>query len=161
MSEIQSRRFVGLLDLECNPSELAVSAGEDVRSICEMSLGVAPKVIVEGHQTSFPYFSTHIHYILCELLKNSATATVKHHGMNKSEKDLPPITVTIANGQEDVTIRVSGHGGGIPRSSIKKVFKYSYTTADSASPLAGYGTHLVDAEPSRLSDGCLTAVLVI
>lgn len=158
MTEIQSDRFVGLLDTQCNPAELCEMgmfnsknlfssslkmiflAAEDVRSMCEMSLGVAPKVIIDGHKNlTFPYFPTHVHYILTELIKNSARATVEFHGQNKSESELPPIVVTIANGKEDVTIRVSGRGGGIPRSWMKRIWKYSWTSSSEPTALAGYG----------------------
>lgn len=112
-----------------------------MREICEMALGVAPKVELQGHlDVTFPYFPTHVHYILSEVIKNSARATVEHHGANKSESELPPIVVTIAKGKEDVTIRVSGRGGGIPRSKMKNIWRYSYTSAEEPSGLAGYGT---------------------
>jgi pyruvate dehydrogenase kinase 2/3/4 len=105
-----------------------------------MTLGVAPRVILDGHKDlTFPYFPTHIHYIMTEVIKNAARATVEFHGANKSENELPPIRVTVASGREDVTLRVSGQGGGIPRSKIKNIWKYSYTTAAEPTGLAGYG----------------------
>lgn len=94
-------------------------------------------------------------YILLELLKNSMRATVDHHGV---DADFPPIRVIIADGDdnEDVVIKVSDEGGGIPRSNMKKIWSYLFTTADPAiqegmvsvnptddhaidSPLAGLG----------------------
>lgn len=82
-------------------------------------------------------------------------ATVDHHGV---DADFPPIRVIIADGDdnEDVVIKVSDEGGGIPRSNMKKIWSYLFTTADPAiqegmvsvnptddhaidSPLAGLG----------------------
>jgi pyruvate dehydrogenase kinase 2/3/4 len=70
-----------------------------------------------------------IDYILLELLKNSMRATVDWHGI---DGDFPPIRVVIADGDdnEDVIIKVSDEGGGIPRSNIKKIWSYLFTTAD-------------------------------
>ena len=96
-----------------------------------------------------------IDYIMLELLKNSMRATVDWHGI---DSDYPPIKVVIADGKdnEDVVIKVSDEGGGIPRSNMKKIWSYLFTTADPAiqegmvafnenvdhsvdSPLAGLG----------------------
>jgi hypothetical protein len=46
--------------------------------------------------------------------------------------DLPPVTVTIADSpsNEDVIIKVSDEGGGIPRSQMDSVWSYLYTTAN-------------------------------
>lgn len=68
-------------------------------------------------------------YIMLELLKNSMRATVEWHGV---DADFPPIKVIIADGDdnEDVVIKVSDEGGGIPRSNIKKIWSYLFTTAD-------------------------------
>ena len=63
----------------------------------------------------------------------------------------PPIRVVIAEGAEDVTIKISDEGGGIRRSGLQRIWTYLYTTANSpllemdadtgAGPavLAGYG----------------------
>jgi signal transduction histidine kinase len=71
--------------------------------------------------------------------------------------EFPPIKVIIADGNdnEDVVIKVSDEGGGIPRSNMKKIWSYLFTTADPSiqedmvgenqgdhstdSPLAGLG----------------------
>ena len=47
----------------------------------------------------------------------------------------PPIRVVIAEGAEDVTIKISDEGGGIRRSGLQRIWTYLYTTADS--PAAG------------------------
>lgn len=72
---------------------------------------------------TFPYVPTHLHYIMLELLKNSMRATVEYHGV---DADYPPIKVVIADGKdnEDVIIKVSDEGGGIPRSNMKRIWSY-------------------------------------
>ena len=79
-------------------------------------------------------------------------AVVEFHGV---DNDMPPIKIIIADGEdnEDVSIKISDEGGGIPRSSIPRIWSYLYTTADANaferleapndcggdSPLAGLG----------------------
>lgn len=58
-------------------------------------------------------------------------ATVEWHSSMDND-DYPPIKVVIADGNdnEDVVIKVSDEGGGIPRSNMKKIWSYLFTTAD-------------------------------
>ena len=53
-------------------------------------------------------------------------ATVEYHGI---DADYPPIKVVIADGSdnEDVIIKVSDEGGGIPRSNMKRIWSYVST----------------------------------
>jgi pyruvate dehydrogenase kinase 2/3/4 len=66
--------------------------------------------------------------------------------------NLSVIRVVIAEGNEDVTIKISDEGGGIPRSGISRIWTYLYTTAkppqlsgdasyhsDFQAPMAGLG----------------------
>lgn len=53
-------------------------------------------------------------------------ATVEKH---ETKDEIPPITVDIVKGNEDLTIRISDLGGGIPRSTIYDLFAYHYSTA--------------------------------
>ncbi|RWV87622.1 hypothetical protein GW17_00050366 [Ensete ventricosum] len=46
-----------------------------------------------------------------------------------SEKDVPPVRIIVADGIEDVTIKISDEGGGIARSGLPKIFTYLYSTA--------------------------------
>ena len=62
----------------------------------------------------------------------------------------PAIRLIIAEGAEDITVRISDEGGGIARNGLTRIFSYLYTTARSPLPdidpddpspavLAGYG----------------------
>ncbi|KAG6467891.1 hypothetical protein ZIOFF_072455 [Zingiber officinale] len=46
-----------------------------------------------------------------------------------SDKNAPPVRIIVADGIEDVTIKISDEGGGIPRSGLPKIFTYLYSTA--------------------------------
>lgn len=148
--------YIGLICLKTSPYEVVKRAIDDAAFMCTRKYGDAPEVIITGRlDLTFPYVPTHLHYIMLELLKNSMRATVDWHGV---DADYPTIKVVIADGNEneDVVIKVSDEGGGIPRSNMKKIWSYLFTTADPAiqegmvafnenvdhsidSPLAGLG----------------------
>ncbi|KAJ2423728.1 [Pyruvate dehydrogenase (acetyl-transferring)] kinase isozyme 2, partial [Coemansia sp. RSA 2524] len=98
---------------------------------------------------AFMYVPSHLHHMVFELLKNSLRAVIELYG-DEAEK-YPPIKVVVAEGNEDITIKVSDEGGGIPRSAMEQVWTYMYTTAqtpmldpefnqsDFKAPLAGFG----------------------
>lgn len=57
---------------------------------------------------------------------------------------VPPVKVTIVKSKEDISVKISDIGGGIPRSQSDQLFKYMYSTAPQPSksdmhtvPLAG------------------------
>ncbi|KAF8914666.1 branched-chain alpha-ketoacid dehydrogenase [Mucidula mucida] len=88
-----------------------------------------PEVIADGHlDTKFPYIREHLEYIVFEILKNSMDATCRHHA---SSTRLPEIAITIAEGVNDVGIRVSDQGGGLsledhPVNSSGDLFSFSH-----------------------------------
>jgi len=148
--------YIGIIWSETSPYEIVKRAIDDASFMCNRKYGDSPEVIINGRlDLTFPYVPTHLHYIILELLKNSMRATVDWHGI---DAEYPPIKVVIADGKEneDVVIKVTDEGGGIPRSNMKKIWSYLFTTADPAiqegmvafnenddhsieSPLAGLG----------------------
>ena len=94
--------MVGLIALKASPLEIAQQAIQDAAYICSRTHGDAPEVTIHGRtDLSFPYVSSHISYILLELLKNSMRATVEHHGVDK----MPPIRIIIADGEDNEDVR--------------------------------------------------------
>lgn len=103
------------------------------------------------------YLLTSLDYILLELIKNSMRATVEWHGI---DAEYPEIKVIIADGadNEDVVIKVSDEGGGIPRSNMKKIWSYLFTTADPSIQEGMVGSsqdvdHSIDAPLAGLGYG--------
>ncbi|CAL5349574.1 unnamed protein product [Camellia sinensis] len=120
MSRIGIRMLIG--------QHVARTASEDARAICLREYGSAPDVNIYGDpKFTFPYVPTHLHLMVFELVKNSLRA-VQERFMD-SDKATPPIRIIVADGIEDVTIKVSDEGGGIPRSGLPKIFTYLYSTA--------------------------------
>ncbi|CAI5710877.1 unnamed protein product [Peronospora destructor] len=101
------------------------------RSVIKGQYGDAPEVELHGHTDfSMPFVPSHLHHMLLEVIKNSMRAVVECHGV---DNNMPPIKIVIADGEdnEDVSIKVSDEGEGIPRSSVSRIWSYFYTTADS------------------------------
>ena len=145
--------YVGIICTKTNVRELAQEAIDNARFVCEDHYGLfdAPKVqLVCKPDLHFMYVPGHLSHMLFETLKNSLRAVVETHGQDKQE--FPVTKVIITEGKEDITIKISDEGGGIPRSTIPLVWTYMYTTvettpnldpdfnkSDFKAPMAGFG----------------------
>ncbi|KAF1997879.1 pyruvate dehydrogenase kinase-like protein [Amniculicola lignicola CBS 123094] len=145
--------YVGIICTKTNVHELAEEAIENARFVCEDHYGLfdAPKVqLICNPNISFMYVPGHLSHMLFETLKNSLRAVVETHGQDR--EDFPVTKVIVAEGKEDITIKISDEGGGIPRSAIPLVWTYMYTTVDQTpsldpdfnksdfkAPMAGFG----------------------
>lgn len=144
---------VGIICTKTNVKELAEEAISNARFTCESFYGLysAPQVqLVCKDDLNFMYVPGHLSHMLFETLKNSLRAVVETHGQDSD--DFPPVKLIVAEGKEDITIKISDEGGGIPRSAIPLVWTYMYTTVDKTpdidpdfdktdfqAPLAGFG----------------------
>ena len=148
---------VGLVCTTTSPYQAIKEASDHARFMCERQFGDAPYVDIKGRtDLTFSYVPSHLYYMLFEVLKNSMRASVEHHtSKDNPYPDLPDVSVIISDSvdNEDVVIKVSDEGGGFPRSHVKRIFSYLYTTARGGSltnsaelkdfgvegPLAGLG----------------------
>ncbi|KAL2160863.1 hypothetical protein VTH06DRAFT_1060 [Thermothelomyces fergusii] len=123
--------YVGIICTKTYVRDLAQEAIENARFVCEDHYGLfeAPKIqLVCDPNLNFMYVPGHLSHMLFETLKNSLRAVVETHGQDKQE--FPVTKVIVAEGKEDITIKISDEGGGIPRSAIPLVWTYMYTTVD-------------------------------
>ncbi|KAI9312254.1 mitochondrial pyruvate dehydrogenase [Dichotomocladium elegans] len=147
------KNYVGIICTKTNIREIAQDAIANARFICEEYYGLfkAPQVqMFCPGEIEFMYVPSHLNHMLFELLKNSLRAVVERFGVDY-EDEYPAIKLVIAHGKEDITIKISDEGGGIPRSGIPLVWTYMYTTAepqelepeysrsDFRAPMAGFG----------------------
>jgi len=129
--------YLGIICKRTSPHQIVLHAAEDASWMCQRHFGEAPEVVVSGNvDLTFPYIPTHLHYILLELLKNAMRATMEKHFVSDDDEytgidDVPPINVVIADSleNEDVVIKISDEGGGIPRSNMRHIWSYLFTTA--------------------------------
>ncbi|CAN5317152.1 hypothetical protein BH09SUM1_BH09SUM1_21650 [soil metagenome] len=124
--------WFGIICAQTSPAEVVENAAGLATDLCRRTLGEPPAVrIVQQGNLRFKYIPSHLHLMLFELLKNSFRAVVERsHHVSSTGGPLAPVQVVIAGGGEDVTIKISDEGGGIPRSSMEQVWTYAYTTVD-------------------------------
>jgi len=136
-----------------NVHDIVQEAIENARFVCEEHYAMfkgPPVQLICPQNLIFPYVPGHLSHIVFELLKNSLRAVVERFGVD-NEDSFPPIKVVVVEGKEDITIKISDEGGGIPRSAIPLIWTYMYTTmegqridqdfqaSDFKAPMAGFG----------------------
>ena len=122
--------YIGMICPTTSPHDCVRQATADASMMCRRTYGRCPPVQVSGRlDLSFSFIPSYLHYILLELLKNALRATMDRHLHSDT---VPPVEVVIADGMdnEDVVIKISDEGGGIPRSQVDKIWSYLFTTAD-------------------------------
>ncbi|KAJ7580981.1 mitochondrial pyruvate dehydrogenase [Mycena floridula] len=145
--------YVGIICTNANVHDILQEAIENARFVCEEHYAMfkgPPVQLICPPKLSFPYVPGHLSHICFELLKNSLRAVVERYGVDQEDK-FPPIKVIVVEGKEDITIKISDEGGGIPRSAIPLIWTYMYTTmegqglsqdfhaSDFKAPMAGFG----------------------
>ncbi|XP_072901720.1 pyruvate dehydrogenase (acetyl-transferring) kinase isozyme 3, mitochondrial isoform X2 [Hemitrygon akajei] len=127
------------------------NAYETAKMLCEQYYTGSPDVEVNEFNAKTPekpiqvvYVPSHLFHMLFELFKNSMRATVELH--EGKMEGYPPIKTLVTLGKEDLSIKISDKGGGVPLRKIERLFNYMYSTAPSpslepsrAAPLAGFG----------------------
>ncbi|KAF8139815.1 mitochondrial branched-chain alpha-ketoacid dehydrogenase kinase-domain-containing protein [Boletus edulis] len=161
--------YVGIICTHANVHDIVQEAIENARFVCEEHYAMfrgPPVQLICPADLTFPYVPGHLSHIVFELLKNSLRAVVERFGADYEDRvskdsespnersgprGYPPIKVIVVEGREDITIKISDEGGGIPRSAIPLIWTYMYTTmagqsidqdfhaSDFHAPMAGFG----------------------
>jgi len=144
--------YVGIIYTQANVHDIVQESIENARFVCEEHYAMfkgPPVQLICPRDLTFAYVPGHLSHIVFELLKNSLRAVVERHGVENEDR-FPPIKVVVVEGKEDITIKISDEGGGIPRSAIPLIWTYMYTTmnnlqvdqdyaSDFKAPMAGFG----------------------
>lgn len=144
------QQHVGCIEIDFDPKVVVRDAYENARWLCDQYYLGAPEIEIYEHNEmeknqpiNIVYVPSHLYHMLFELFKNSMRAVMETH---QESDTIPPLKVRIVKGKEDVCVKISDHGGGIPRSQVDQLFKYMYSTAPHPSksdihtvPLAGFG----------------------
>ncbi|KAJ3504127.1 hypothetical protein NMY22_g18023 [Coprinellus aureogranulatus] len=147
--------YVGIICTKANVHDIVQESIENARFVCEEHYAMfkgPPVQLICPPSLTFAYVPGHLSHICFELLKNSLRAVVERYGVDSEDSGgYPPIKVIVVEGKEDITIKISDEGGGIPRSAIPLIWTYMYTTMESQSldqdfqasdfkaPMAGFG----------------------
>lgn len=148
--------YVGIICTDANVHDIVQEAIENARFVCEEHYALLrgpPVQLICPRSLTFAYVPGHLSHIVFELLKNSLRAVVERFGADAEDRGVayPSIKVIVVEGSEDITIKISDEGGGIPRRSVPLVWTYMYTTmsgqsidqdyhaGDFQAPMAGFG----------------------
>ncbi|XP_002736817.1 branched-chain alpha-ketoacid dehydrogenase kinase-like [Saccoglossus kowalevskii] len=126
--KIERPHHVGIINTQMSLRKVVDNWVDFSQKLSESKYGYFPNVKLKGHvNATFPYIQVPLDYILPELLKNAMRATMEANLDNPN--NVPDISLTIANNDNDFIIRISDRGGGIPHPDVHKVFQYHYTTS--------------------------------
>ncbi|XP_022358894.1 pyruvate dehydrogenase kinase, isozyme 4 isoform X1 [Enhydra lutris kenyoni] len=149
-SQTGNPTHIGSIDPNCDVAAVVQDAFECSKMLCDQYYLTSPELKltqVNGKSPGQPihivYVPSHLHHMLFELFKNAMRATVEHQ---ENWPSLTPIEVIVVLGKEDLTIKISDRGGGVPLRIIDRLFSYTYSTAPTPvmdnsrnAPLAGFG----------------------
>ncbi|ELK01653.1 [Pyruvate dehydrogenase [lipoamide]] kinase isozyme 2, mitochondrial [Pteropus alecto] len=126
-------KHIGSIDPNCSVSEVVKDAYDMAKLLCDKYYMASPDLEIQEISASkskqpihMVYVPSHLYHILFELFKNAMRATVESH---ESSLILPPIKIMVALGKEDLSIKMSDQGGGVPLRKIERLFSYLYSTA--------------------------------
>ncbi|GAB1296693.1 Protein-serine/threonine kinase [Apodemus speciosus] len=135
-------KHIGSIDPNCSVSDVVKDAYDMAKLLCDKYYMASPDLeIQEVNATNatqpihMVYVPSHLYHMLFELFKNAMRATVESH---ESSLTLPPIKIMVALGEEDLSIKMSDRGGGVPLRKIERLFSYMYSTA-SHTPAGHWG----------------------
>ncbi|XP_040328546.1 pyruvate dehydrogenase kinase, isozyme 4 isoform X2 [Prionailurus bengalensis] len=149
-SQTGNPSHIGSIDPNCDVAAVVQDAFECSKMLCDQYYLTSPELKLTQVNGKFPgqpihivYVPSHLHHMLFELFKNAMRATVEHQ---ENWPSLTPIEVIVVLGKEDLTIKISDRGGGVPLRIIDRLFSYTYSTAPTPvmdnsrnAPLAGFG----------------------
>uniref|UniRef100_A0A670Z724 Protein-serine/threonine kinase n=1 Tax=Pseudonaja textilis TaxID=8673 RepID=A0A670Z724_PSETE len=148
-SNVCNPRHIGCIDPCCDVVDLVYDAFQSSQMLCDQHYFASPELKLTqinakaaGESIYIVYVPSHLFHMLFELFKNAMRATVEHQ---EKKPSLDPIEVTVVLGKEDLTIKISDRGGGVPVRIIERLFSYTYSTApkpvmdNKNIPMAGFG----------------------
>jgi len=160
-AQLLSEDHIGIVDTKCNPGRICEEAAKAVQAMYRSPRRqLAGNLSIEVHSHSdsgslsaieFSYIPKYLFYIVQELIKNSARATVEACEMDRRRTlSQRPIVVTVCADQKQVAIRIADQGGGVPFGKADEIWSYRFSTSkqpvqeylESGSPLAGWGVGL-------------------
>ncbi|KAL4840629.1 hypothetical protein H8958_004976 [Nasalis larvatus] len=138
------RKHIGSINPNCNVVEVIKDGYENARRLCDLYYINSPELelgelnVIEKNDAKKVTFDFYMHFN-----NNAMRATMEHHA---NRGVYPPIQVHVTLGNEDLTVKMSDRGGGVPLRKIDRLFNYMYSTAprprvetSRAVPLAGFG----------------------
>ncbi|KAK0727328.1 branched-chain alpha-ketoacid dehydrogenase [Lasiosphaeria miniovina] len=134
-AKLSESEFIGEVFLKCVAKEVIERCGKMTQKIARGAYGpdvAVPEIKIDGHlDANFPFILSHLEYIIGELLRNAVQGVVEKHqrdsdrGSNPQNAPPPPVEITICESPQNVIIRISDKGGGIPRDILPYLWSFS------------------------------------
>jgi len=125
--------FVGIVCQGMRPVDLVERIEGGITELTRDIYGFTPMVEYRGNlDCVLDYIPRHVEYMLRELLKNAFRSTCERHlSKNDIWADVPHVVVELQQGDRHVIIKISDHGGGLPKSMQQEAWQYGWTTVKS------------------------------
>lgn len=152
----------GIVQRDCDPAYICQEVANAVSETFETPYSPAKvrievKRIPDYKHIEFSYVSKYLYFVVEELLKNCARA-VADKVTSAEELESTVIKVVVCADEQNVAIRISDTGGGMPLNGTDKIWSYVFSTAprppylpiqvlreqtsSGTSPLTGWGMGL-------------------
>lgn len=151
----------GIVDDACDPVMICERAAEKARMLCRQEFTPEQDVTITVEsfdeamggncKIKFPCIPHYLFYIMVEVLKNSARATVEAAMGDPALIRKRPIVISVGTDNNQLGIRVDDLAGGIPDSAVDRIWAWMYSTSSKkggqtflqqGTPLAGFGVGL-------------------
>merc|ERR1712232_1077522 len=131
----------GIIHNDVHVGSVVRAAAAEAQELCQEMYGLTPEVRVNGdgedsgvifgvdnrnlsHDRRFTYVPIHLSISCAVLLQNACSAVAESASASQRTSSMPPIYATFAHGEDEVTVKVSDQGGGVPRSELAAAFSY-------------------------------------
>lgn len=128
----ENNTFIGgKLFFECNAGKIIKYNSSRITKILEPAFppGTVPEVEIEGESDySFAYVPSHLNFILGEILRNSLEASASAYlntPDNQRPPRPPPVSIAVSRTPENIFMRFSDQGGGIPTNRLNTIWSFA------------------------------------
>lgn len=126
--------FIGIVCQGMRPFNIVEDIVDDLTKLTHSLYGFSPMVEYRGNFACIlDYIPHHVKYMMRELLKNAFRSTCERHQFKTDrngnlQADVPPVAVEFQQGDHHVIIKISDHGGGMPKHLQPYAWQYGWST---------------------------------
>ena len=119
--------FTGQVLLTCNARHVLDYCSALTKKVAKQAYAAESQVpeiqMIGDLEATFLYVTSHVEYIISELLRNSMQAVVERY--RDAGGRPPPIEVLVCETPQHVIFRISDQGGGIPQKTLADIWSFS------------------------------------
>lgn len=128
--QVELERYkIGVISNSCNVLNVINDATKFCNEIVESTYDNTVNFEIKCDPAlKFTYIPSHLYYICTEILKNAARATLDRYSEEELKNNY--VKIDVIEGTDDIIIKITDNGYSFPRSKLKLVNSYLYTTAE-------------------------------